>query len=81
MRYGLSPRTTNMPGEAYIAATMRRRVCGFASAGFATSPCTRPMSTPPASSSGTFSVLPFVLRGSMRRVGSFAFTTSAKAAP
>ena len=67
----------NMPGEEYIAATMRNCVPGLASAALASSPATRPRSIVPASSSGTFSVLPLVLRVSMRRRGSCAFSASA----
>ena len=71
----------NRPGEEYIAATMRSGVPGLASAAVAISPATRAMSSWPASSSGTFSVLPLVLRGSTRSSGSCAFTISAKASP
>ena len=80
-RYGLSPRTMSMPGEEYIAATMRSFVSGLASAALAISPATSARSTLPSSSSGTFSVEPLVLRGSMRTRGSCAFTISANAAP
>src|SRR5262249_26293263 len=83
-RYGLSPRTTNRPGVEYMAA-MILRLAGAppipASDSCATSPCTRPMSSLPASRSGTFSVLPLVLRGSMRSEGSPALTTSATTPP
>ena len=73
--------TMNMPGEEYIAATMRSGVPGLASAALAISPATSARSSLPASSSGTFSVLPLVLRGSMRSSGSCALTISANAAP
>jgi hypothetical protein len=64
-----------------MAVMMRSRVSGFASAGFATSPATRAMSSWRASRSGTFSPLPLVLRGCTRSVGSWAFTISANASP
>ena len=80
-RCGLSPRTMNMPGEEYIAATMRSGVPGLASAALANSPATSARSSLPASSSGTFSAEPFVSRGSTRMRGSCAFTISANAAP
>ena len=80
-REGLSPRTMNMPGEEYIAATMRSCVPGLASAALAISPATSARSSLPSSSSGTFSVEPLVLRVSMRTRGSCAFTISANAAP
>ena len=53
----------------------------IASAALANSPVTSARSSCPASSSGTFSALPLVLRVSMRRRGSCAFTISANAAP
>src|SRR2546421_1771124 len=71
----------NMPGDEYIAVTMRSGVPGFASAAAASSPATRPRSIWPASSSGTFSVLPLVFLGWMRSAGSCAFTISLKASP
>ena len=80
-RTGLSARTMNIPGEEYIAAMMRSRVSGLASAALASSPATRPRSSWFASSSGTFSVLPLVFFGAMRRRGSCAFTISAKVSP
>ncbi len=71
----------NIPGEEYIAVMMRSAVPGFASATLASSPATSPSSTWPASSSGTFSVLPLVFFGSTRSAGSCAFRTDAKASP
>src|SRR5688572_7170851 len=70
-----------MPGDEYIALTMRSGVPGLASAGFATSPAASPRSSFPASSSGTFSLLPFVFCVLMRSVASCAFTISANASP
>jgi hypothetical protein len=81
VRCGLSPRTMNIPGEEYIAATTRSGVPGFASAPLAISPATSARSSLPASRSGTFSVEPLVFFGSTRSRGSCAFTTSANAAP
>src|SRR5260221_13531178 len=60
---------------------MRSGVSGLASTALAISPATSARSSWFASSSGTFSVLPLVLRVSMRRRGSCALTTSAKATP
>ena len=83
-RYGVSARTTNMPGVEYIAASTRRFAGARpmpASASCATSPCTRARSSDPASSSGTFSVEPLVLRGRTSRVGSTSLTVSATAWP
>src|SRR5215470_18104195 len=83
-RYGLSARTTNMPGVEYIAATIFRFAGGRPiplNASCATSPWTSAMSTAPASSSGTFSVLPLVLRCSIVSPGSVSSTVSATAAP
>src|SRR5258708_34589535 len=60
---------------------MRSGVSGLASTALAISPATSARSSLFASSSGTFSVLPLVLRVSMRRRGSCALTTSAKASP
>src|SRR5882724_4214706 len=78
------PRTPNIPGVEYIAATIVR----FAgdrpiplNASWATSPWTSAMSSRPASSIGTFSVLPLVFRCSIASVGSVSFTVSATAAP
>jgi hypothetical protein len=73
-----------MPGVEYIAATIRRSA-GWrpipAKASYATSPWTSAMSRSPASRSGTFSVLPLVLRGVTASEGSVALTVSAKVAP
>src|SRR3954469_11155715 len=71
----------NMPGDEYIAAMMRRRVSGLASAALAISPATSARSTLPSSSSGTFSVLPLVLRVCRRSAGSCALRISANASP
>src|SRR5260221_12143903 len=60
---------------------MRSGVSGLASTALAISPATSARSSLLASSSGTFSVLHLVLRVSMRRRGSCALTTSAKASP
>ena len=53
----------------------------IASAAEAISPSTSARSIWFASSSATFSVLPLVLRGSMRSFGSWAFTIAEKASP
>ena len=60
---------------------IRSPVSGLASAAEAISPSTSARSIWFASSSATFSVLPLVLRGSMRSFGSCAFTIAAKASP
>src|SRR5438093_378345 len=65
-RYGLSALTTNMPGVEYIAKRIFRSAGGRPTpvrASWTTSPWTRAMSSCPASRSGTYSVLPLVLRG------------------
>src|SRR5436309_9480869 len=69
------------PGDEYIAQMMRSRVSGLASTALANSPATSARSTLFASSSGTFSAEPLLLRGSMRSLDSCAFTISAKASP
>src|SRR5262245_28714528 len=48
---------------------------------WATSPCTSAMSSSPFSSSGTFSVLPLVFRGSSARSGSCSLTVATIASP
>ena len=73
-----------IPGVEYIAASTRRSAGGRptpASASCATSPCTSARSSEPASSSGTFSVLPLVLRGRTSSVGSISLMVSATACP
>ncbi len=84
LRAGLSPRTTNMPGEEYMAA----RIFTFAAgrpmpltASCRGSPVTSAMSRLPASMRGRFSVLPLVLRVCTRSEASASLTVSAKAAP
>src|SRR5437870_1667710 len=83
-RYRLSAHTTNIPGVEYIAATIVTFAGGRPiplKASWATSPCTSAMSSRPASSSGTFSVLPLVFRCSTASVGAVSLTVSANAAP
>ena len=73
-----------MPGVEYIAATIFKFAGGRPiplNASCATSPWTSAMSSCPASRSGTFSVLPLVLRCSIARVGSVSWMVSATAAP
>ena len=81
VRAGLSPCTTNMPAVAYIAARMLGPATERAASANATSPVTRPRSTSLASSSGTFSVEPLVLRHSTWRDRSTALITSATTPP
>jgi hypothetical protein len=66
-----------MPAVEYIAATIRNIVFSAK----ATSPVTRPRSTWLAAKSGTFSVLPLVLRHWTLRDGSIALITSATTPP
>ncbi len=51
------------------------------SASYALSPCTSARSSRPASSNGTFSVLPLVLRGSTKSEASVSLMVSAIACP
>ena len=80
----LSARTTNMPGLEYIAARILSAAGGRPipdNASWATSPWIRPRSSVPASSSGTFSVLPLVLRGSTTSAGSTSWMVATTASP
>jgi len=84
VRYSESPRATNIPGVEYIAARMRRSAGARpmpASASYATSPCTSARSSRPASSKGTFSVLPLVFCGCTARVESVSAIVSTSAWP
>jgi hypothetical protein len=74
----------NMPEFEYIALSI------FTSAGarpmpeiasYSTSPVHWPVSSLPASSMGTFSVLPLVLVGVTASVGSTSFSVAANASP
>ena len=73
-----------MPGVGYIAVRMSSLAGRAADTGqrlVPTSPWTSAMSSVPASSIGTFSVLPLVLIASILKVGSAASTAAMKAAP
>src|SRR6266513_6056474 len=84
VRYGLSPRTMNMPELGYIALMIFRFAGGRpipVSASWVTSPVARPMSILPSARSGAFSVLPLVLRCSTESVASISFRPDEYAAP
>jgi hypothetical protein len=79
-----SDRTTNMPAVEYMAATSRSAAGARpmpAQASWATSPWTSARSSVPASSMGTFSVLPLVFCGFISSDGSTSLTVSATACP
>ena len=82
--YGLSARTTNMPGLEYIAVRIFKWVGGRPmplKASYEGSPATSAISSSPFSNSGMFSLLPLVLRGRIESAGSAAFMASANASP
>jgi len=84
VRYGLVPRTMNMPEFGYIALMIFRFAGGRpipASASWVTSPVASPMSILPSASSGAFSVLPLVLRCSTVSVASASLSAAEYAAP